>query len=116
MNLELKQALDEYYKTIKEIRPNYRTCYNSFLEYCNGIYSKCSLRELFERHITIFHIKQACKYYIEKSKKATSVEAVQRFLTSMDYFYRYLKENDIICESLEAGCRRKEIVHDICIT
>lgn len=50
-----------------------------------------------------------------KSKKATSVEAVQRFLTSMDYFYRYLKENDIICESLEAGCRRKEIVHDICI-
>ena len=33
----------------------------------------------------------------------------------MDYFYRYLKENDIICESLEAGCRRKEIVHDICI-
>lgn len=115
MNLELKQALDEYYKTIKEIRPNYRTCYNSFLEYCNGIYSKCSLRELFERHITIFHIKQACKYYIEKSKKATSVEAVQRFLTSMDYFYRYLKENDIICESLEAGCRRKEIVHDICI-
>lgn len=115
MNLELKQALDDYYKTIKEIRPNYRTCYNSFLEYCNGKYSQCSLRELFERHITIFHIKQACKYYIEKSKKATSVEAVQRFLTSMDYFYRYLKENDIICESLEAGCRRKEIVHDICI-
>ncbi len=33
----------------------------------------------------------------------------------MDHFYRYLKENDIICESLEAGCRRKEIVHDICI-
>jgi len=33
----------------------------------------------------------------------------------MDYFCRYLKENDIRCEKLEGGCRRKEIVHDICV-
>lgn len=115
MNQTLKQALDDYYKTIKEIRPNYRTCYNSFLEYCNKYYPQYTLSELFERHLKILDMKQACKLYIETSKKAKSIEAVQRFLAAMDYFYKYLRENGIRCESLETGCRRKEIVHDICI-
>lgn len=35
MNETLKQVLDDYYKTIKEGRANYRSCYNSFLEYCD---------------------------------------------------------------------------------
>lgn len=117
MNQKLRETLDEYYKTIKKSRPNYRTCYNSFLEYCDTYYSQYSLRELFTKHLDMFDIKRACKRYIELSKKATSIVAVQRFLTAIDYFYRFLKDNDtsIRCECLEAGCRRKEIVHDICI-
>lgn len=115
MNQKLRETIDDYYKTIKETRPNYRTCYNSFLDYCDSYYSQYSLKELFKEHLDILDIKKACRLYIENSKKATSIEAVQRFLTAMDYFYRYLKENDIICESLETGCRRKEIVHDICV-
>lgn len=115
MNQNLKQVLEDYYKTIKEIRPNYRTCYNSFLEYCD-LYSKYSLNEMFENHITMVDIEQACKHYIETSKKATSIEAVQRFLTAIDYFYRYLREKGVRCEWLEGGCRRKETVHNICIS
>lgn len=113
MNQKLRETLDEYYKTIKENRPNYRTCYNSFIEYCDKYYSQYSLRELFETHLDIVDIRKACKYYIEMSQ-ATSIVAVQRFLTAMDYFYRFLKNDGIRCECLEAGCRRKEIVHDIC--
>lgn len=30
MNEDLKHELDIYYETIKEGRPNYRSCYNSF--------------------------------------------------------------------------------------
>lgn len=115
MNQNLKQVIEDYYKTIKEIRPNYRACYNSFLEYCD-MYSKYSLNETFKNHITMVDIEHACKRYIETSKKATSIEAVQRFLTAIDYFYRYLREKGIRCERLEGGCRRKEIVHNICIS
>ncbi len=115
MNQKLRETLEDYYNIIKESRPNYRTCYNSFLEYCDTHYSQYSLKELFEKHLDILDIKKACKHYIETSKKATSIEAVQRFLTAMDYFYRFLKENGIRCESIEAGCRRKEIVHGICV-
>jgi len=74
----LKQVLDNCYKTIKEIRPNYRTCYNNFLEYCdtNTNYSQYPLREICEKHLEVLDIKQACKLYIEKSKKSRSIEAV----------------------------------------
>lgn len=116
MNQKLEQVLDNCYKTIKEDRPNYRTCYHSFLEYCGANYPQCSLREMCENHLDIFDIKRACKLYIERSKKATSIEAVQRFLTAMDFFFRFLKENNVSCENLEGGCRRKEIVHDICVS
>lgn len=114
MNQKLQQVLDDYYKTIKNIRPNYRTCYNSFLEYCD-IYSEYSLSEMFEKHLEIFDIEQACKHYVETSKKATSIVAVQRFLTAIDYFCKYLKENGISCGKLEGGCRKKKIVHEICL-
>ena len=68
MNQTLKQALDNYYMTIKENRPNYRTCYNSLLEYCDLNYSQYSLNEMFEKHINIWDIKQACKLYVESRK------------------------------------------------
>lgn len=115
MNQKLKQVLEDCYRTIKEIRPNYRTCYHSFLEYCDMYYSQCSFTELFEDQLDIFDMKRACKLYIESSKKATSIEAIQRFLTAMDFLFRYLKENGIRCKKMETGCRRKDVVHDICI-
>ncbi|MCI9337738.1 MAG: hypothetical protein HFH93_09390 [Lachnospiraceae bacterium] len=71
---------------------------------------------MFEKHINIWDIEQACKLYVESSKKATSIEAVQRFLTAVDYFCKYLKENNIRCEKLERGCRKKKTVHDICVS
>lgn len=40
-------------------------------------------------------IEYACKYYFEKSKKATTIEAIQRYLTAIDQFYKYIKERDI---------------------
>ena len=116
MNQTLEQALNNYYMTIKGNRPNYRTCYNSLLKYCDLNYSQYSLNEMFEKHINIWDIEQACKLYVESSKKATSIEAVQRFLTAVDYFCKYLKENNIRCEKLEGGCRKKKTVHDICVS
>lgn len=79
MNESLKQVLDDYYKTVREERANYRACYNSFLKYCNTRLGLYSLADLVE-NLTKIDIEQACKYYFEESKKATSIEAVQRFL------------------------------------
>ena len=115
MNESLRQALNDYYRTIKEVRPNYRACYNSFLDYCDK-YSDFSLKEMFEKHITVIEIQHACKAYVETSKKATSIEAVQRFLTAIDQFYKYIERRGIQCEPLKNGCRRKEVVHDICMS
>lgn len=115
MNESLKQTLDDYYKSIKEVRPNYRACYNSFLDYCDK-FSNISLKEMFEKHITLIEIQHACKEYVEKSKKATSIEAIQRFLTAIDQFYKYIEKGGIQCEPLKNGCRRKEVVHDICMS
>lgn len=115
MNGSLKQVLDDYYKTIREGRANYRACYNSFLEYCNQSLKFYSLADLSE-NLTKIDIEHACKYYFEKSKKATSIEAVQRFLTAIDQFCRYTKEREIKWKYLEDGCRNKQIVHDICVS
>lgn len=90
MNESLKQELDNYYRSIKETRPNYRACYNSFLDYCDR-YPSSSLKELFEKHISIGAVQHACKTYVETSKKASSIEAVQRFLTAIDQFYKYVE-------------------------
>lgn len=115
MNESLKQTLDDYFISIKEVRPNYRACYNSFLDYCDK-YSDISLKEMFERHISLREIKHACKEYFETSKKATSIEAVQRYLTAIDQFYKYIEKDGIECNVLKNGCRRKEVVHDICMS
>lgn len=114
MNETLKQVLEDYYKTIKEGRANYRACYNSFLEYCDK-YINVPLSEM-SKSFTKIDIEYACKYYVEKSKKATSIEAVQRFLTAIDQFCKYTKEREIEWRYLEGGCRNKQIVHDICVS
>lgn len=116
MNEQLKEALDNYFILIKDDRPNYRVCYNCFLDYCNRHYPCVPLKDLFERKISLYDIKQACKIYITKSKKAKSIEAVQRFLTAIDMFYKFLEKDDIFCKTLKNGCRKKEVVHDICIS
>ena len=114
MNEDLKHELDIYYETIKEGRPNYRSCYNSFLEYCSK-FSEYSLRKLLEETITISDIEMACIQYFKNSRKATSLEAIQRFLTAIDQFFKYLKNKKIVNSHLEDGCRRKEVIHRICI-
>lgn len=114
MNQDLKYELDIYYETIKEERPNYRSCYNSFLEYCSK-FSEYSLKKLLEETITISDIEMACVHYFENSKKANSLEAIQRFLTAIDQFFKYLKNKKIVNSHLKDGCRRKDIIHRICI-
>ena len=113
MNYFLEQALTEHYKIIKAKRPNYWACYSSFLNYCERLPSD-SLKELFEKRITIWEIKQACKEYIEASERSKSIVAVQRFLSAMDSFYQYIEKNGIVCPSLKSGCRKKEYVCEIC--
>lgn len=114
MNQDLKHELDIYYATIKDERPNYGSCYNSFLEYC-AKFPEYSLRKLLEETITISDIEMACIHYFENSKKANSVEAIQRFLTAIDQFFKYLKNKKIVNSHLEGGCRRKDVIHRICI-
>ncbi len=115
MNESLKQVLDDYYKTIKETRPNYWACYKSFLDYCNKVFPNVSLSGM-SSELTKIEIEYACKHYFVDSKKATSIEAVQRFLTAIDQFYKHIKKRGITWEHLESGCRNKQIVHDICIS
>lgn len=115
MNVSLKQVLDDYYKTIREERANYRACYNSFLEYCNLYLKFYSLADL-SQNLTKIDVEQACKYYFEKSKRATSIVAIQRFLTAIDRFSQYTKEREMEWRYLKEGCRNKQIVHDICIS
>lgn len=115
MSETLSMILNDYYKTIKEEHPNYSSCYKSFLEYCNEKFSNISLADM-SKKITKVEIRYACKKYFEDSKKATSIEAIQRYLTAIDHFCKYLRKNDIIWEYLEDGCRNKQMVHDVCIS
>ena len=112
MSAVLKNALDDYYKTIKGERANYQACYKSFLEYCNQELKLYSLADL-SANLTKIDVEQACKYYFETNKRATSIEAIQRFLTAIDQFSSYAKERDIEWRYLKEGCRNKQIVHDI---
>lgn len=113
MNDDLKIAFDEYFETIKKTRPNYKACYNSFLEYCNK-HPNNGLKRLFA-DITMFEIEQACKKYFLSSKRAKSLEAIQRFLSAMDMFYaEYLVPHKIECETLKEGCRNQEVIKRIC--
>ena len=109
MSAVLKNALDDYYKTIKGERANYQACYKSFLEYCNQELKLYSLADL-SANLTKIDVEQACKYYFETSKRATSIEAIQRFLAAIDQFSSYAKEREIEWRYLKEGCRNKQIV------
>lgn len=115
MSTALKQALEDYYKTIREERANYQACYKSFLQYCNQELKLYSLADLSE-NLTKTDVEQACKYYFETSKRATSIEAIQRFLTAIDQFSSYAREREIEWKYLKEGCRSKQIVHDVCLS
>lgn len=115
MNTPLKQVLEDYYKTIREERANYQACYKSFLEYCNQELKFYSLADLSE-NLTKIDVEQACKYYFETSKRATSIEAIQRFLTAIDQFTSYAKKREIKWRYLKESCRNKQIVHDVCVS
>ncbi len=111
MSAVLKKALDDYYKMIKGERANYQ----SFLEYCNQELEFYSLADLAE-NLTKIDVEQACKYYFETSKRATSIEAIQRFLTAIDQFISHTKKREFEWRYLKEGCRNKQIVHDICLS
>lgn len=115
MSKSLGQALDDYYNTIREGRANYQACYKSFFEYCSQRLKFDSLAELSE-NLTIIDIEQACRHYFETSKKATSIEAIQRYLTAIDQFCKYTKGRNFKWRYLEDGCRNKQIIQDICIS
>ena len=115
MSAVLKKALDDYYKMIKGERANYQACYKSFLEYCNQELEFYSLADLAE-NLTKIDVEQACKYYFETSKRATSIEAIQRFLTAIDQFISHTKKREFEWRYLKEGCRNKQIVHDICLS
>ena len=115
MSTALEQALENYYKTIKEERANYQACYKSFLEYCNQELKLYSLADL-SKNLTKIDVEQACKYYFETSRRATSIEAIQRFLTAIDQFFIYAKGREIEWRYLKESCRNKQIVHDVCLS
>lgn len=111
----LSMVLKDYYKIIKEEHPNYRACYSSFLEYCNEKFPNVSLADI-SKKITKVEIRYACKKYFESSKKATSIEAIQRYLTAIDQFCKYTRKSGVTWEYLGSGCRNKQMVHDVCIS
>lgn len=112
----LKDALDNYCEIIKIERANYIACYTSFLEYCDIYFKSCTLEEL-SKILDLTDIQNACKYYFESSKKASSLECIQRFLTAIDCFCKFTREeNDITWNKLEYKCRNKQMVKDICIS
>lgn len=114
MNNSLKSAFDEYNNLKKDKRKNYNACYDSFLNYCD-LYSNLGVKELFNNVITLHEIEQACKKYFLSSKKTKSLEAINRFLSAIDLFYsEYLLPRGIKCESLENGCRNKNVIKWIC--
>lgn len=57
----------------------------------------------------------ACASYYNSSAKAHRKEAVNRFLSAIDLFYKiYIKKmGGIECSALEGGCRNNEMIEDI---
>lgn len=116
MNQFLCTALNSHYDRMKKskTRRNYRQCYNAFLEYCE-IYGDCDLKDLFNNKIVRQDIIGACELYYITSTRATKKEAIHRFLSAIDLFYRdYIKKmGGITCDVLEGGCRNKDMINDI---
>lgn len=112
---ELKTALNNYKKNMDANRKSDAACYDSFFEYCKeeGL-SQYPLKKLFVEYISMHSIVEACRTYIEGSKKARKNQAIDRYLIAMDKFYvNYIKKQGIICDELEAGCHRKEVINDV---
>ena len=112
---ELKTALNNYKKNMDANRKSDAACYDSFFEYCKeeGL-SQYPLKKLFVEFISMHSIVEACRTYFEGSKKARKNQAIDRYLIAMDKFYvNYIKKQGIICDELEAGCHRKEVINDV---
>lgn len=112
---ELERALNNYKKNMDANRKGDAACYDSFFKYCEeeGL-SKYPLKKLFVEYISMHSIVEACRTYVEGSKKAKTEQAINRYLIAMDKFYaNYIKKQGIICDELEAGCHRKEVINDV---
>jgi integrase len=73
-----------------------------------------SVKELFENHITMIGIQQACKMYVETSKKAKTIESIQRYLSAMDSFIQYIAKKGVRCIPNISNYRNKEVICEIC--
>lgn len=63
-------------------------------------------------------LKQVLEDYYKtiREERATSIEAIQRFLTAIDQFTSYAKKREIKWRYLKESCRNKQIVHDVCVS
>lgn len=112
---ELERALNNYKKNMDANRKGDAACYDSFFKYCEeeGL-SKYPLKKLFVEYISMHSIVEACRTYVEGSKKTKTMQAINRYLIAIDKFYvNYIKKQGIICDELEAGCHRKEVINDV---
>lgn len=112
---ELERALNNYKKSMDTNRKGDAACYDSFFKYCEveGL-AGYPLKKLFLEYISMHSIVEACRKYVEESKKTKTVQAINRYLIAMDKFYvNYIKKQGIICAELESGCHRKEVTNDV---
>ena len=116
MNQFLSIALKTHFESLKVggKGENYWQCYQAFLKYCD-IYGDCDLKDLFNNKLLRQDIVCACASYYNSSAKAHRKEAVNRFLSAIDLFYKnYIKKmGGIECSALEGGCRNNEMIEDI---
>ena len=116
MNQFLSIALKIHFESLKVggKGENYWQCYRAFLKYCD-IYGDCDLKDLFNNKLLRQDIVRACVLYYNSSAKAHRKEAVNRFLSAIDLFYKnYIKKmGGIECSALEGGCRNNEMIEDI---
>lgn len=116
MNQFLSIALKTHFESLKVSGKgeNYWQCYQAFLNYCD-IYGDCDLKDLFNNKLLRQDIVRACVLYYNSSAKAHRKEAVNRFLSAIDLFYKnYIKKmGGIECSALEGGCRNNEMIEAI---
>ena len=94
MNQFLSIALKTHFESLKVggKGENYWQCYQAFLKYCD-IYGDCDLKDLFNNKLLRQDIVCACASYYNSSAKPHRKEAVNRFLSAIDLFYKnYIKK------------------------
>lgn len=110
---QLDNVIQDFKKTLNRNQASYCRCLDSFSEYVNESHD-CSINSFFEKEISIFDIEMSCCEYFRKSKRSNTIEAIHRYLTSIDIFYKEcLKKKEIKCKLLESGCRKQKIVDSI---